>query len=126
MTYFTNNIIVRHTNSYFLPVTEYLRQPAVCIKDKCKRSGQISLHQLKGSVAYTGIFADIAQVVANNREVVFTRIDILQLADSFDRPFFQGMTTHSIHGIGGINDYPTVIQYIYNVLQHIGIVILGI
>ena len=71
---------------------------------KVKGPGQVTFHQLENVVVHFGIFTDAAQVIANNREIVFLRVNLFDPADVFDGTFLQAMATDGIHGVCGIDN----------------------
>ena len=79
--YFLNDGIVRHTDADLLTVTEYLGQAGGAVQNEGESSGQITLHQLEGAVVNFGVFADLAQVVAD--DVMSLRRQMRSMARSF-------------------------------------------
>ena len=122
--YLLDNGIIRHTDTNLLPVTEYFRQTGSAVQDESESTGQVPFHQLECIVIYFGIFTDATQVIANNRKVVFARINFFDTTNTFDSTLFQPMATNGIHGVGGIDDKSTVIQNIHYLLQVLWIVVL--
>ena len=80
-------------------------------------SRQVAFHELEDRVAHLGIFADAAQVVADDGQVVFPRVDAFDAADLFDGPLLQSVAADGIAGVGGVDDNPAVVQYVNNPLQ---------
>ena len=68
------------------------------------------LHKLKYIIVDFGIFADTAQVIADNWQIILARIYLLNATYPFYRTFFQTMTTDSIHRVGGIDNKSAIIQ----------------
>lgn len=100
-------------------------QPAVGVQNEGERAGQVTFHQLESGVAHLCIFADVTQVVADDGQVVLAWVDIFQLADTFDGPFFQGVTPDGIHRIGGIDKDSAVVQQVDYALQVFRSIVLG-
>ena len=107
--YFTDDMIVRHTDTYLFSIPENLRQFVGSVQNKSERSGEVPFHQLKSVVVYFRIFTDTAQIITNDREIIFSRINVLDTANAFDCTFFQSVTTNGIHRIGRINNKSSVI-----------------
>ena len=107
---FTDDTVIRHTDTYFFPVSKDFGQPVSSVQDKSERSGQVTFHQLENVVVHFGIFTDAAQVIANNREIVFLRVNLFDPADAFDGTFLQAMATDGIHGVCGIDNQSPVVQ----------------
>ena len=107
---FTDDTVIRHTDTYFFPVSKDFGQPVSSVQDKSERSGQVAFHQLENVVVHFGIFTDAAQVIANNREIVFLRVNLFDPADAFDGTFLQAMATDGILGVCGIDNQSPVVQ----------------
>ena len=118
-----DDVVVRHTDTHFLPVTEDFRQPVRSVQNKGEGTGQVAFHQFEDVIVYLGIFADTAQVVADDREIVFLWVYFLNPADALDGTFLQAVATDGIHGIRGIDNQSPVIQQVYNPLQVLGIIV---
>lgn len=105
-----NDGIVRHTDADLLTVTEYLGQAGGAVQNEGESSGQITLHQLEGAVVHFGVFADLAQVVADDGKIVLLGVDIFKTADTFDGSFLQSVAADGIHGVGRVDKDTSVIQ----------------
>ena len=106
----TNGVVVRHTNPHLFSVLIDLRQLTAGREDKGERPRQVFLHQFEGRIADLRIFADIREVVADDWQIAFLRVDALDLTNTLDRPHIQRITTHRIHRVGGIDDKAPVSQ----------------
>lgn len=108
--YFLNDGIVRHTDADLLTVTEYLGQAGGAVQNEGESSGQITLHQLEGAVVHFGVFADLAQVVADDGKIVLLGVDVLEAADALDGALLQSVAADGIHGVGRVDKDTSVIQ----------------
>ena len=73
-------------------------------------------HKFEDVIVHLGMFADTTQVIADDRQIVFTWVYLLDTADAFDSTLFQSMTADSVHRISRINDKSAIIQNVDNPL----------
>ena len=81
------------------------------------------LHELELVVAYFGVFADTAQVIADDGQIVFARIDFLDTANTFDGTLFQSVTADGVHRIRRIDDQSAIVQDVGYPLQVLRVVV---
>jgi hypothetical protein len=74
------------------------------VQNKSKGAGQILFHQFKGGVIQPGKFTDMAQIVANKRQIGFAYAFVFEPANLLDSPGMKNVATDGIDRIGGIND----------------------
>ena len=84
----------------------------------------IGLSGTRMPTVHTCVFADVAQVVADDGQVVFPWVDAFQLADTLDGTLLQGMASDGIHGVGGVDDDSSFVQYVCHPLDVFGTVVL--
>ena len=103
---------------------EWMKSSAVGLEDKRERSREVALHQLERVVAYLGVFAYVAQVVADDGKLWLARVDVLELADAFDWTLFQRVASDGIHGVRRVDDDASFVEYVNYPLDVIRIVVL--
>ena len=56
--FFTDDTVIRHTDTYFFSITENLWQAGSSVQDESESTGQVAFHQFERIVIYLCIFAD--------------------------------------------------------------------
>ena len=122
--YFADDGVVGHADAHFLAVAEDFGQACRPVQDEGEGTRQVPFHQFESVVVHFGIFADAAQVVADDGQVVLFGVDAFQLADALDGTLFQPMAAQGIACVGGINENTSIVQHIHHPLKVGGIVVL--
>ena len=68
------------------------------------------LHQLESGVAYLGVFTNIRQVLADDRQVAFLWITHFQLTNFLYSKYVQRIATDGVYRVGRPNDKAAVLQ----------------
>ena len=115
----TGHAMVWHTDANGLLVAvQDLGHLRARFEDEGKWAWKGLLHHLKHRlVDHPGVLGDVAQVGANEGEVMLSGIDALDLADAFDGALVGDIAAHAIDGVGGIDDDASVSEHVHHLLH---------
>ena len=61
-----HNVVVGHANAYCFAIFEQSWQVVAAVEYECECAGQVVFQQSERAVVHFGVFADVAQVVADD------------------------------------------------------------
>ena len=126
--YLAQQRMVGHTDAHFLSLSraEHLGQAAQPRQNEGERPRQVALHQLEYGRRDARVFADGAEVVADDGQVAFGRVQLLELANAFDGALLERVTADGVHRVRGVDDDAPVVEDVHDAPHVARVVVLGV
>lgn len=106
-----HNVVGYPKTDGILLAFEDLRHLLTCGKDESERAGDMAFQEAESGRGYgLRVFGEIAEVVANERQVRFCGVYMLDPADTFNSLGVKDITAEPVHCIGRIYDDTPVCQ----------------
>ena len=123
-----DDVVVRdaHADGLFVALQEF-RDAVVGLKDKGVGTREHPFHRLEHTVVKGfGVVRQVAQVMADKRQVILFLLLADDGDDALDALLFENVTPDSVDRVGRVNDDAAVLQTLHHGIHSLRVWVLGV